>query len=67
MVSFTLSDQCGSSTGEPRHSSRQGFDKWLIIPWKDSMFRFQLAELDDDSYGIYNFNWGYFSCCGRDE
>jgi uncharacterized protein YndB with AHSA1/START domain len=46
-------------------------------PWKDSTFRFQLAqlddgrtrlrfwqdyavELDDDSYGIYNFNWGYY-------
>ena len=46
-------------------------------PWKDSMFRFQLAELedertrlrfwqdyaielDDDSYGIYNFTWGYY-------
>ena len=46
-------------------------------PWKDSLFRFQLAphgdghtrlrfwqdyavELDDDAYGIYNFNWGYY-------
>src|SRR5690349_6895003 len=45
-------------------------------PWADNTFTFQLAdwsggtrvrftqhyatELDDDSYGIYNFNWGYY-------
>lgn len=45
-------------------------------PWAGGTFRFELAdrpdgtrlrfwqqysrELDDDSYGIYNFNWGYY-------
>jgi uncharacterized protein YndB with AHSA1/START domain len=45
-------------------------------PWADNTFRFELGdhaggsrlrfwqeyatELDDDSYGTYNFNWGYY-------
>ena len=45
-------------------------------PWHDNTFRFELAdhgagtrlrfwqhyaaELGDDAYGIYNFNWGYY-------
>jgi len=45
-------------------------------PWADNTFRFELGdgdrgtrlrfwqqyarELDDDSYGVYNFNWGYY-------
>jgi uncharacterized protein YndB with AHSA1/START domain len=45
-------------------------------PWQDNTFRFELSdsegqtrlrfrqhyaiELDDDAYGIYNFNWGYY-------
>lgn len=45
-------------------------------PWADNTFRFTLAahdsgcrlrfwqeyatELDDDAYGTYNFNWGYY-------
>ena len=44
--------------------------------WQDNLFRFQLRErngetslqfvqeyareLDDDTYGTYNFNWGYY-------
>ena len=45
-------------------------------PWTDNTFRFELvdnkgatrirfrqdyaAELDDDSYGVYNYNWAYY-------
>lgn len=46
------------------------------VNWKDNRFRFELAErggetmlmflqeyaqeLDDETYGVYNFNWGYY-------
>ena len=45
-------------------------------PWADNTFRFELVdhdfrtrlrfwqhyarELEDDYYGVYNFNWGYY-------
>lgn len=47
---------------DPWHNSTFRFE---IVPLGDgrSRLRFRMdyaIELDDDAYGIYNFNWGYY-------
>ncbi len=31
-----------------------------IFGAENNVSHFKNVELDDDSYGIYNFNWGYY-------